>query len=62
MKNEREKQFKQWFETHKGLIFRVNRAYVISAEDQDDLFQEILLQLWSSIDNFQGKAHERIYQ
>ena len=51
-------KFKQWFETHKGLIFRVIRAYTVSVEDQDDLFQEILLQLWSSIDNFQGNAKE----
>ena len=58
MKNKREKQFKYWLETHKGLIFRVIRTYAVTAEDRDDLFQEILLQLWSSIDNFQGKAKE----
>jgi RNA polymerase sigma-70 factor (ECF subfamily) len=58
MENKREKQFKQWLETHKGLIFRVIRTYAVTAKDQDDLFQEILLQLWSSIDNFQGKAKE----
>ncbi len=58
LENKREKQFKQWLETHKGLIFRVIRTYAVTAEDRDDLFQEILLQLWSSIDNFQGKAKE----
>ena len=48
--------FKQWLEEHQGLIFKVVRAYAGTPEDQDDLFQEILLQLWSSIPNFQGKA------
>lgn len=48
--------FKQWLGEHQGLIFKVIRAYAAAADDQDDLFQEILLQLWFSIPNFQGKA------
>jgi RNA polymerase sigma-70 factor (ECF subfamily) len=51
-----ETTFKQWFGEHQGLIFKVIRAYAATADDQDDLFQEILLQLWYSIPNFQGKA------
>jgi RNA polymerase sigma-70 factor (ECF subfamily) len=51
-----ETTFKQWLGEHQGLIFKVIRAYAATADDQDDLFQEILLQLWSSIPNFQGKA------
>jgi len=53
-----EKLFKQWFGEHKGLVFKVVKAYAASPQDQDDLFQEILLQLWSSIPGFQGKAKE----
>lgn len=53
-----EKLFKQWFGEHKGLVFKVVKAYAASLQDQDDLFQEILLQLWSSIPGFQGKAKE----
>jgi RNA polymerase sigma-70 factor (ECF subfamily) len=53
-----EKLFKQWFGEHKGLVFKVVKAYAASPQDQDDLFQEILLQLWSSIPVFQGKAKE----
>jgi RNA polymerase sigma-70 factor (ECF subfamily) len=48
--------FKRWLGEHQGLIFKVVRAYADMLEDQDDLFQEILLQLWFSIPNFQGKA------
>jgi RNA polymerase sigma-70 factor (ECF subfamily) len=51
-----ETTFKQWLGEHQGLIFKVVRAYAGTLEDQDDLFQEVLLQLWFSIPNFQGKA------
>ncbi len=54
--SERDRLFKQWLGEHKGLMFKVVRAYAASPEDQDDLFQEILLQVWSSIPAFQGKA------
>jgi RNA polymerase sigma-70 factor (ECF subfamily) len=48
--------FKRWLAEHKGLMFKVVRAYAASPEDQDDLFQEILLQVWSSIPAFRGNA------
>jgi RNA polymerase sigma-70 factor (ECF subfamily) len=51
-----ETTFKQWLGEYQGLIFKVVRAYAGTPDDQDDLFQEILLQLWFSIPNFQGKA------
>jgi len=56
--NEQEKLFKQWLEEYKNLIFKVVRAYAKSQQDQDDLFQEILLQLWLSIPRFEGEAKE----
>jgi len=51
-----ETTFKQWLGEHQGLIFKVIRAYAATADDQDDLFQEILLQMWLSIPRFAGKA------
>ncbi len=48
--------FKQWLDDHKGLLYRVVRAYGNTAEDQDDLFQEICLQMWLSIPRFEGKS------
>ncbi|MFH1370243.1 MAG: RNA polymerase sigma factor [Planctomycetota bacterium] len=51
-----ETTFKQWLGEHTGLILRVVRACGNTAEDQDDLFQEICLQLWLSIPRFEGKA------
>ena len=51
-----ETTFKQWLSQHTGLILRIARAYGSTAEDQDDLFQEILLQMWLSIPRFGGLA------
>jgi len=48
--------FKQWLGEYQGLLYRVVRAYGNTAEDQDDLFQEICLQMWLSIPRFEGKA------
>jgi RNA polymerase sigma-70 factor (ECF subfamily) len=50
--------FKQWLGDHKNLIFKVVKAYADSPHDQDDLFQEILMQLWSSIPGFRGDASD----
>ncbi len=58
MTDTQEKLFRAWFEKHKNLIFRVVNTYAVLPEDQDDLFQDVLLQLWSSIPNFQGEAKE----
>jgi RNA polymerase sigma-70 factor (ECF subfamily) len=51
-----ETTFKQWLNEHLGLILRVVRAYAGAGDDQDDLFQEILLQIWLSVPRFGGRA------
>ncbi len=51
-----ETTFKEWVDEHLGLILRVVRAFAGTADDQDDLFQEILLQIWLSIPRFGGRA------
>lgn len=48
--------FDDWLTHHKGIFFKITRAYAFNAQDQDDLFQEISLQVWKSIPNFQGNA------
>jgi RNA polymerase sigma-70 factor, ECF subfamily len=54
----REARFRQWLDRHIGLILKVVRGYALAPQDQDDLFQDILLQLWSSIPAFRGEAKE----
>jgi RNA polymerase sigma-70 factor (ECF subfamily) len=55
---EREAIFRRWLEAHTGLMLKVVRGCVAAPQDQDDLFQEVLLQIWSSIPFFRGEAKE----
>lgn len=54
----RETVFRQWLDRHIGLILKVVRGCAPATEDQDDLFQDVLLQLWLSIPSFRGEAKE----
>jgi RNA polymerase sigma-70 factor (ECF subfamily) len=54
--NERERIFDEWLEQHKGLFFKVIRAYAFNPQDQEDLFQEIATQVWNSIPKFRGES------
>lgn len=51
-----EKEFLARIEKHKGVIFKISRMYMDCAEDQKDLFQEIIYQIWKSYGTFQGKS------
>jgi RNA polymerase sigma-70 factor (ECF subfamily) len=48
--------FNQWLGQHKALLFKVVRAYAVTAMDQDDLFQEIIIQVWHSIPTFRQQS------
>jgi RNA polymerase sigma-70 factor, ECF subfamily len=48
--------FKEWLAEHRGTVLKVARAYALTAEDCQDLAQEILLQVWRSLPQFQGQA------
>lgn len=52
----REKEFAQLIKDNQGLIIKVSRLYTNSLEDEEDLFQEIVLQLWRSYDSFKGNS------
>jgi RNA polymerase sigma-70 factor, ECF subfamily len=41
---------------HGGAVLKVARAYTFTTEDCQDLAQEILLQVWRSLPQFQGRA------
>lgn len=47
--------FIQMIEKRKGVIYKIANAYSRSLEDQEDLVQEIILQLWRSFDNYDPK-------
>ncbi|WP_047419825.1 RNA polymerase sigma factor [Cellulophaga sp. Hel_I_12] len=49
-------QFEALILKHQGLVYKVARLYVDTPEDQSDLYQEIVYQLWKSISQFKGDA------
>ena len=62
--NKQKQIFDEWLRSHKGILFKIVRAYAFTAHDREDLFQEISLQLWKSIPDFRGesKASTWIYR
>jgi RNA polymerase sigma-70 factor (ECF subfamily) len=51
-KNSAKADFIAMIEKRKGIIYKIANAYSRSSEDQKDLVQEIILQLWSSYGNY----------
>lgn len=51
-----ETRFQEWLVEHRGTVLKVARAYTLTAEEAQDLAQEILLQVWRSLPQFQGQA------
>ncbi len=51
---QRQEILEEWLRLHKGIIFKIVRAYTIS--DHDDLFQEIMVQVWRSIPSFRKEC------
>ena len=54
--DERNRIFEGWVAAHKAILFKVARAYGTTHADREDLFQEIALQVWHSVDAFRGDA------
>ncbi len=54
--NSKELQFSKLIKDNQGLIVKISRLYTNSLEDEQDLFQEIVLQLWRSYDSFKGDS------
>lgn len=48
--------FLSWLEEHGSAVMKVARAYTLTGEECQDLAQEILLQAWKSLPNFEGKS------
>ena len=63
MKN-KEKEFLELVEAHKGIIHKISRMYMDAEDDQQDLTQEIIYQLWKSFQTFseQSKLSTWIYR
>ena len=51
---ERNRVFESWIDAHKAILFKVSRVYGETHSDREDLFQEIALQVWHSVEAYRG--------
>ena len=56
MDNTKENRFKQIVEENSRRINAICSYYSPNAEDRKDLYQEILVNIWKSLDKFRGAA------
>ena len=54
--SERDRIFGDWLAGHKGILFKVVHAYAFEHADRQDLFQEVVFQIWRSVDAFRGQS------
>lgn len=54
--SDRDTLFRNWLDAHAAAVLKVARAYTLTADDCQDLVQEILLQVWRSLPYFQGAS------
>lgn len=53
---EKEQEFLNRIENHKGILYKISKMYMDNHDDQQDLFQEIVCQLWKSYDTFRNES------
>ena len=53
-KQEAEKEFEKHIREHELLLYKVCRIYAYTDADRQDLFQEIVIQLWKAYPKFKG--------
>src|SRR6187401_2683272 len=54
--SERDRIFGEWLTAHKAILFKVAHVYAFEHADRQDLFQEIAIQVWRSVDAFRGES------
>lgn len=55
-KNDKEKKFKEILEENDVCIHRICNYYAPTSGDKEDLYQEILINIWKSLDRFRGDS------
>lgn len=56
MPDKQEEEFNELVKSNHASIYRICRAYLYDVSHANDLYQEILFQIWKSMHNFKGKA------
>lgn len=49
--------FEQIIESNKSKIYRICRIYAVNPIEPEDLFQEVVYQIWKSYTSFKGKSN-----
>ena len=57
MKPQEETDFTQLLEDNKQSIYRICRIYAVPPIEAQDLFQEVVFQIWKSLPGFKGKSN-----
>ncbi|TLP79194.1 RNA polymerase sigma factor [Maribacter sp. ACAM166] len=52
----KEALFTDLIREHQGLLFKVTSIYTDNKQDQEDLFQEVVYQLWKYFDSFRNES------
>jgi RNA polymerase sigma-70 factor, ECF subfamily len=53
---DKEKIFTGIYDSYKDKIYRICYGYIYEKEQVDDLFQEIMINVWNSLDRFRGES------
>lgn len=56
MQHQENQTFEQALEANKGKIYRICRIYAVNPIEPEDLFQEVVYQIWKSYASFKGKS------
>lgn len=56
MDDQKEKRFKEILEENGGRINRICQFYCRNDEDKKDMYQEVLVNIWKSLDKFRGDS------
>lgn len=51
-----QKEFLEKIEKHKGIIYKISKMYMDDQSDREDLFQEIIYQVWKAYSTFRGDS------
>jgi RNA polymerase sigma-70 factor (ECF subfamily) len=49
---DKEKDFVEVIESHKNLLYKIAHTYCKDSQDQNDLVQDIILQIWQSFEKY----------
>jgi RNA polymerase sigma factor (sigma-70 family) len=56
MQNQPEQNFIKIIEENKDKIYRICKIYAVTPIEPQDLFQEVVIQVWKSLSAFKGKS------